>query len=111
MAANIKINRYHCGFCGQDMVTREDRAALPEDFTSPFIIECRGFVDGKPCGKSAQSAMYRNCEDLKPAFEWRAARKEELQGVGPNRRQYLAQGGISLWPIPVEGAEVEATEV
>jgi hypothetical protein len=102
-----KINKYHCGHCKQDTVTREDPARLPADWASPFLIECPQKVErvlsGKKgfalCGQSAQSAMYKNCEGLTPAYEWRTATPDEIKASGPNRAQYFRNGGISLFPL------------
>jgi hypothetical protein len=92
----IKINKYHCGKCGGDVVTREDRSQLPTEFTTPFLIECRATEE---CTGQMQSAMYRDCDKLVPTFEWRRARPEELKNVNPNRRAFLAAGNPSLFKI------------
>lgn len=100
-----KTNKYHCGFCGKDTVTREDPARLPGDWAAPFMIECPQEIAqptaGKPvvCGQMAQSAMYKNCDGLAPTHEWRTATAAEIKASGPNRAQYLREGGVSLFLI------------
>jgi hypothetical protein len=101
-----KVNKYYCGSCNQDFVTIEDPATLPQDWVAPFMIECltvtKAGADGKPiavCGGMAQSAMYRGCDGLTPAYEWRKATPEEIRNSGPNRAQYLRDGGVSLFLI------------
>lgn len=106
-----KINRYYCGKCGTSFITREKD--LPETFTAPFLIECLTVLaGGKRCEGHAQSAMYKDIPaDAVVTHEWRKIKgPQELQNLGPNKRAFLAQGGISLFPVAAAVPVVAATE-